>query len=66
VKGLFGGRVSTLGSVALFWVVLLWLYVLTGAMAPEPAHAQSSMSGGIIKEIRVEGVQRIEPETVRS
>ncbi|MCZ6544572.1 MAG: outer membrane protein assembly factor BamA, partial [Chloroflexi bacterium] len=28
--------------------------------------AQSLMSGGIIKEIRIEGVQRIEPETVRS
>ncbi len=61
MKGLFGGRVSTLGSV-----VLLWLCLVAGAVAPEPARAQSLMSGGIIKEIRVEGVQRIEPETVRS
>jgi outer membrane protein insertion porin family len=58
---LFRGRVSTFGGV-----VLLWLYLMAGAVAPVPAHAQSLMSGGIIKEIRVEGVQRIEPETVRS
>jgi outer membrane protein insertion porin family len=58
---LFRGRVSTFGGV-----VLLWLYLMAGAIAPGPAHAQSLMSGGIIKEIRVEGVQRIEPETVRS
>jgi outer membrane protein insertion porin family len=61
VKGLFRGRVSTIGGV-----VLLWLYLVAGAVAPEPAYAQSLMSGGIIKEIRIEGVQRIEPETVRS
>ncbi len=30
------------------------------------AAQQSILSGGIIKEIRVEGMQRIEPETVRS
>jgi outer membrane protein insertion porin family len=30
------------------------------------AAQQSILSGGIIKEIRIEGVQRIEPETVRS
>ncbi len=59
VQGLFRGRVSTFGGVA-----LLWLYLLAGALAP--AQAQSLMSGGIIKEIRIEGVQRIEPETVRS
>lgn len=46
--------------------MLLWLYLLTGALAPAPAHAQALMSGGTIKEIHIEGVQRIEPETVRS
>ncbi len=61
MKGLFRGRVSIFGRV-----VLLWLCLAFGAVAPQPAYAQSLMSGGIIKEIRVEGVQRIEPETVRS
>ena len=61
VQGLFRGRVSTFGGV-----VLLWLCLVAGAVAPEPALAQSLMSGGIIKEIRIEGVQRIEPETVRT
>ncbi|MFQ6017218.1 MAG: outer membrane protein assembly factor BamA [Kiloniellaceae bacterium] len=37
-----------------------------GLGAPSPAAAQSIMSGGIIDEIRVEGNQRIEPETVLS
>jgi outer membrane protein insertion porin family len=46
--------------------VLLWLYLVAGAVVPAPAQAQSLMSGGTIKEIRIEGVQRIEPETVRS
>ena len=54
---MFRGRVSTFGGVA-----LLCFYLLTGAMVT--AQAQSLMSGGIIKEIRIEGVQRIEPETV--
>ena len=31
-----------------------------------PAWAQAALSGGTIEEIRVEGTQRIEPETVRS
>ncbi len=57
--GLFRGRVSTFGGA-----VLLCLYLLTGATAT--GQAQSLMSGGIIKEIRIVGVQRIEPETVRS
>lgn len=46
--------------------MLLWLCLAVGQAAIQPAFAQSLMSGGIIKEIRVEGVQRIEPETVRS
>ncbi len=61
MEGLFRGRVSIFGRV-----VLLSLCLAFGAVAPQPAYAQSLMSGGIIKEIRVEGVQRIEPETVRS
>ena len=56
---MFRGRVSIFGAA-----VLLCLYLLTGAMGT--VQAQSLMSGGIIKEIRIEGVQRIEPETVRS
>ena len=58
---MFRGRVSTIGGV-----VLLWLCVVAGGIASGPAQAQSLTSGGIIKEIRVDGVQRIEPETVRS
>ena len=59
--GLTRGRVSTFGGI-----VLLWLYLVASAAAPGPVLAQSLMSGGVIMEIRVEGVQRIEPETVRS
>ncbi|MDH3910404.1 MAG: outer membrane protein assembly factor BamA, partial [Rhodospirillales bacterium] len=33
---------------------------------PAPLFAQTIFSGGIIAEVRVEGTQRIEPETVRS
>lgn len=43
----------------------LWLSLSTGA-AVSPATAQELLSGGRIDEIRVEGSQRIEPETVRS
>ena len=49
--------------------VLLGLFVLLGGLAVywiETASAQSIMSGGTLREIRVEGTQRIEPETVRS
>ena len=35
-------------------------------LLPGAAAAQSILAGGIIQEIRVEGMQRIEPETVRS
>ncbi len=58
---MFRGRVSTVRGV-----VLLWLYLAARAVAPAPPQAHSLMSGGIIKEIRVEGMQRIEPESVRS
>ena len=44
--------------------ILLALCLVSGLW--EPGWAQSLMSGGIIREIRVEGTQRIEPETVRS
>ena len=43
------------------------LILVTGILLmPELGRAQSIMSGGTISEIRVEGTQRIEPETVRS
>ncbi len=46
-----------------------WLALLLAAsmvcLRPD-ALAQSSLSGGIIEEVRVEGTQRIEPATVRS
>ncbi|MGF1611320.1 MAG: hypothetical protein ACFCUQ_18100, partial [Kiloniellales bacterium] len=45
-------RVSLLLGVLLLWA--------GGAVA------QSIMAGGTLSEIRVEGTQRIEPETVRS
>jgi outer membrane protein insertion porin family len=42
--------------------------VLAGAILGRPAllAAQTIFSGGLIEEVRVEGMQRIEPETVRS
>lgn len=48
------------GSLCLAAVILAVL------LSPGAAVAQSIMSGGTISEIRVEGHQRIEPETVRS
>jgi outer membrane protein insertion porin family len=47
-------------------VLSLLLCLASGSWPSERARAQSLMSGGIIKEIRIEGTQRIEPETVRS
>ncbi|WP_235830034.1 outer membrane protein assembly factor BamA [Algihabitans albus] len=35
-------------------------------LASSPAMAQSIMQGGLIEEIRIEGAQRIDPQTVRS
>ncbi|MDH3594572.1 MAG: outer membrane protein assembly factor BamA [Rhodospirillales bacterium] len=49
--------------------VVLLAAVLAGGMScyrPAPLFAQTIFSGGIIAEVRVEGTQRIEPETVRS
>lgn len=48
--------------------VALVAVVLVGAFLGWPASlfAQAIFSGGVIEEIRVEGTQRIEPETVRS
>ena len=43
--------------------------LLTGGLwlaGPGPAAAQTILSGGTIEAVRVEGTQRIEPETVRS
>ena len=53
------GRIATVG-------VLLALCIVWGAGLSTRAQAQTELSGGTIKEIRVEGTQRIEPETVRS
>lgn len=47
-------------------LLLVSCFVAVGSWSPERAQAQTLMSGGIIKAIRVEGMQRIEPETVRS
>ena len=51
LKGFFG-LLALLGGLAVFWI--------------GTASAQSIMSGGTLREVRVEGTQRIEPETVRS
>jgi outer membrane protein insertion porin family len=58
-KDLFGGRFRTLG-------VVLALCLALGTAVAGRALAQTDLSGGIINEIRIEGTQRIEPETVRS
>lgn len=51
-------------AIPLFVAALLLCFV---GPVGRPALAQSdSLSGGIIREIRIEGTQRIEPETVRS
>jgi len=51
-------------AIPLFVAALLLCFV---GPVGRPAIAQSdSLSGGIIREIRIEGTQRIEPETVRS
>jgi outer membrane protein insertion porin family len=44
----------------------LWLCCILLEAGNSPAYAQELLSGGRIDEIRVEGGQRIEPETVRS
>jgi outer membrane protein insertion porin family len=50
----------------------LWAAVLAAVLAgtllgrAPPLSAQTIFSGGLIEEVRVEGTQRIEPETVRS
>ena len=64
--GLFG--VGTQRKLfAILILALGWgLGPLATALTPDQAVAQSLMSGGTISEIRVEGTQRIEPETVRS
>jgi outer membrane protein insertion porin family len=40
--------------------------LLVGLPGPRAVLAQNFLSGGIIQEIRVEGTQRIDPQTVRS
>lgn len=49
-------------------VVVLWGgWLAIGALAGMPAFAQGQGGGGeTVREIRIEGIQRIEPETIRS
>ncbi|MCG8355086.1 MAG: outer membrane protein assembly factor BamA [Kiloniellales bacterium] len=49
-----------------FTALLLFCLFQAPLLQLAPAQAQSVTSGGRISEIRVEGTQRIEPETVRS
>ncbi len=46
--------------------MLLVLCFVWGTAASRPTFAQLDQTGGVIDEIRIEGMQRIEPETVRS
>ena len=56
-----------MGSMPLRAVVLCFSLLLGFlCFAHGESHAQSITQGGTIQEIRVEGSQRIEPETVRS
>lgn len=49
------------------WVVLLGGWLAIGALVSWPAFAQDPGGGsGTVREIRIEGIQRIEPETIRS
>ena len=47
-------------------VVVAVLIGATSMLGAGALMAQTNLSGGIVEEIRVEGTQRIEPETVRS
>lgn len=58
--------VSGLLAFGLLFGGLLTGGLLGGGLLVGEAAAQSIMSGGTLREIRVEGTQRIEPETVRS
>lgn len=57
---LLRGRISTIG------LVFFLCFGPVATVAQQAVAQQSFMGGGIIKEIRIEGSQRIEPETVRS
>lgn len=46
--------------------VLAWLLLLAAPLAAEQAAAQSILQGGVIEAIRIDGTQRIDPQTVRS
>ncbi len=61
---MIGGKDVRRGLHATLSALLLMAAVV--AMRPNPADAQSVLSGGIIEEIRVEGTQRIDPTTVLS
>jgi len=56
------------------WAVV-GAFLLAAAASPQPATGQTAavggpllaqMGGGTISDIRIEGAQRIEPETIRS
>ena len=61
-----GGKDSLSGRRICFTALLLFCLFQAPLLQLAPAQAQSVTSGGRISEIRVEGTQRIEPETVRS
>lgn len=52
--------------VAIGLAILPSLVLTAGPWSAPPARAQSLLDGGIIEEIRIEGTQRIEPESIRS
>ena len=60
------GEIGLSGAQLRRWVCAALLVLACFLPWAGGAQAQSIMSGGQISEIRVEGTQRIEPETVRS
>ncbi|HSR72945.1 MAG TPA: POTRA domain-containing protein, partial [Kiloniellales bacterium] len=52
--------------VAIGLAILPSLVLTAGPWSTPPARAQSLLDGGIIEEIRIEGTQRIDPESIRS
>jgi len=69
-----GGGVLRCIRVTLVWWAVLGAILLIASAAPRLVGAQTAaqgpalaqMGGGTVSDIRIEGVQRIEPETVRS
>src|ERR1700730_18014981 len=69
-----GGGVRCIRWASALWAVLGTVIILAALCPALRADAQTAprgpslaqMGGGTISDIRIEGVQRIEPETVRS